>query len=323
MNDVTGSYAKKWDFTVDEEHADWAKLDGAIYVECLPDPKTPPEHRLHSDVRYVELEVLGIYGGTEYILRIYIQAVSDRNQGFRSGEPVVEAGGPAVVDLTTGALKCAWPVARSGSVIIPNIFLYYNSRDHLASEINNRLAPERQRKFWIYTSNYDVSEDVYAASLSGRFWSTLDMRLIRGADAMMLIDHDGRRVCFRPEEADDDSAAVWKPAALESGGNANPKSEFSEIRTVTQTRFGVPRMYYLLLREPENRQYLFEHETGKLLEIREAFNNFALLEYEEYGGTRGLLKRVVDNRGIFLNFIGDGQDNLNVVDPLGRTTEIS
>ena len=307
-------------------HCDNAVDSGGVLLPSTRPPSAPSGEAPgfpHSEQRFLELRYqnpCGYCSYEPYLLHVKLHAVKDKNEGMKAGAPVVALGGPASVDLTSGALKCVFPVARSGSAIIPDINLYYNSRDVLGGEINPLLQPVHEMQ-----ASYNPVQDALLCDTGAHFWHTLGMRLIRGANSMMLIDGDGTRVQFTPSVAlpvngwnvdpNDETGTIWNPETH--------KPEFSDILTVKETHYGYDRMYYVLRRKGENKQYKFEFETGKLIEIRDIYDNFAKLEYEEWGGTRGRLKAVVDNRGIFVNFSSDQSGNMTVTDCYGRSTSIS
>ncbi len=333
-NHVT--YLKTWDLTNQADYDDLLAMNGQFYVECLPDPLEPYSEYPHSEHRWIDISYTAVGPGPADMstapYRIYIQSISDKNEGFRNGEPAVAAGGPMSIDLTSGALKGSWPIAQSGSAIIPDIALYYNSRDNAGGEMNPRLGPAHER--FILSSNggdsrvpYPSQDDPTLSEVGHHFWLSTEMRLVRGADCLILLEGDGTRVCFRPKnpipDGGDESGVIWIPAALNDGGVANPKAEFSTIVTKTRTQFEVTRDCYVLVRPSENKQYVFERATGKLAEIRDVYNNFAKFEYEEYGGTRGHLKRISDNRGIAVQFQSGGNGTVTVTNGMGRPAVIS
>ena len=279
----------------DTDYNDFASLNGKFYVECLPDPSVS-EGTLTNIPRYIELTC------DAYTVRVYIHALTDKNEGVRDGDASVAAGSTASLKLTSGALRCSWPMIRSGSVIMPDIYATYDSLDNLNGE----------------PSSNQSNPDKYMGALGRHFRHNLEMRVIRSARYIFLIDEDGRRVKFEPDRAltekTDETKVTWSPEKR--------KGEFSTIKFVKQTRYGSDRSYYVLLRASENKQYLFERETGKLREIRDTSGNVATLEYEEYGGTRGNLRRVADSRGMFLEFNGGG-GSISISDPMGHIASIS
>ena len=145
------------------------------------------------------------------------------------------------------------------------------------------------------------------------------MSLVRGDHTIVVIDGDGRRITYAPK---DPPTGDFDEFSLEWDSTAS-KGDFSNVRMVKQMNHGLERLYYVLIRPAENRQYLFEAATGKLAEIRDAFNNVATLEYEEYGGTRGELIEVRDNQGFVVRFGNDGIGNLTVTDTAGNSAKIS
>ncbi|MCY3020231.1 MAG: hypothetical protein NTW87_14530, partial [Planctomycetota bacterium] len=340
-----------WDFTNPDDRQDFQSMNGEFYIECLPDSREPPDYGKwvgtegyeayndfstrppgypNSEHRFIEI-CAGGYNSEFWRYRINIHGVIDKHEGNRDGQPVVAVGGPAAVDLASGALKCAWPLARSGSVSIPDITVYYNSRDGLSGEMNPRLRPVGDLQPFASGTYYGV-EDTRLGELRRHFRHTLEMRIIRGGDHMILIEGDGTRIPFKPSGAlpagvTDEVGVVWAPETaaddFSKGNKISTKAEFSEIRTIEQTQFGMRRLYYALIRRGENRQYLFEKATGKLTEIRDGHDNWARLEYEEYGGTRGRLKRVVDNFGISMLFASTSDGDLTVTDVMGRTATVT
>ena len=341
-----------WNLQDEAERKDFESLNGRLYVECLAEdyyldrcpiddnyiPVTsryPSVCLMHSDpTQYHSVPVRGLeyheprciymcYGldfGTPYYLGVGVRlhGVSDKNEGWKDGEASVPVAENAAVDLNYGSLKCVWPLARSGSAIIPDINVYYNSRDVLSGESNRRLLfPDRwsyctgEDENGCYEFGYPPDLDTCEGDLGRRFRHSLEMRLFRGDKVIVVVDGDGRRVRYEPELDPDETKWTWKPEERKGDVGAS-------IRLVSRTVFGPERRYYLLVRPAENRQYLFEEETGKLWEIRDPYDNWARLEYAEWGGTRGRLKAVVDNRGMFLTFSSDGSGNMTVTDARDR-----
>ncbi|HEY3323310.1 MAG TPA: tandem-95 repeat protein, partial [Planctomycetota bacterium] len=328
---------------------DFAKLAGRVYLECLPEPATSPrlygsnstwlDPGMHycdergnlrlnqdgtsippfyprTDSRFIELSC------QMYTARIRLWAVDDKNEGIKEGEPSVGIAGPAAAQLSSGALTAAWPVARSASRIIPDIYVYYNSRDHFALELDERFPRGLLERPFVA---------VPLGEMPPHMRHNLEMRVIRGDHTIVLVEGDGTRVFFHPDgdlppgnmgdeayAADTESEIVWRPEAR--------KGHFSELTTVTRAVFGAPRKYYVLKQAGKGLQYVFEQATGKLSEIRDGKDNWARLEYEEYGGTRGRLKAVVDNRGLCVRFDSsidpDGNMKLIVTDVAGRKTTV-
>ncbi|MGD0090750.1 MAG: Ig-like domain-containing protein, partial [Planctomycetota bacterium] len=268
------------------EYADFANLGGKIYLECLPvaDPQALPANTglpplpssVTTSARWIQLEC------EIYTIRVRLCAVGDKNEGLKSGGATASIGGPGSVELSSGALKCAWPLAQSGSRIIPDIFLYYNSRDSLPMELNPRTVDPYQ----VCCPYPAGAPDMLLGEVPRRFRHSLEMRLFRGDHSIVLVDGDGTRVKFNPAGGTSLPPGVTDEAGVTWASEAR-KGQFSTITTVKQTRFGMERSYYVLIRPAESRQYLFERETGKLYEIRDGNDNTATLEYEEYGGTHG------------------------------------
>ncbi|MCW8129161.1 MAG: hypothetical protein KIS92_02145 [Planctomycetota bacterium] len=311
---------KEWDLTNQTQYLDFQSIKGKLFVECLPVSGVATGEAIGQPC-WIELTVNRIDNGSAqahltyetYRIRVYLHPVSDKNEGYKAGEPTVSVGGGASVDLTSGALKAAWPLAQSGSSIIPDLQIFYNSRDLLTDEaVSPRFINPRS-----YVPRLD-SKFVPKYSVLGKgFRHSLEMCVVRGDRKIELIDMDGRRVEFEPDVASlpaDESSVTWIPQ--------DRKGDFSKIKLVKQTRFGQEREYYLLLRPAENRQYLFDKRIGRLLEIRDAYDNCATLQYEEYGGTGGALQGISDNRGHFLYFSGSG-GAFSVVDSLGRYAEFT
>lgn len=248
---------------------------------------------------------------------VRIMAVGDNGEGFGGGKGEVSLGGPGYCDAYSGAFKAVWPLVRSGSRIIPDINLYYHSLDESGGEHPYAIDPDIDNP---HESPSDQQPPYCYPGFCRHFHHSLEMRLFRGDHTLVLIDHDGRRIEYTPSE---DSNGTLDGLNQEWTSKSN-KGDFSTVRLVAQMEHGLERLYYVLIRPSENRQYLFEAATGRLSEIRDPFNNVAKLEYDEYGGTRGKLREVRDNQGFVVRFAqNQSTGTFTVTDTAGNPARVS